>query len=54
MDERFEIYQNDNGEFRGRLVRANGENVVDAREKQGTEAGFPGAADSAPDKNAQQ
>ena len=32
MEEKFEIYQNDNGEFRGRLIRANGETVTDPRE----------------------
>jgi uncharacterized protein YegP (UPF0339 family) len=32
IDTRFELYQNDNGEFRGKLVRADGSTIIDARE----------------------
>jgi uncharacterized protein YegP (UPF0339 family) len=55
IDTRFEIYQNQTGEYRGRLVRANGQTVVDSREyskgqKNEIDASDPARAKSNNDK----
>ncbi len=47
MEAEFELYENNNGEYRGRLVRADGQTIVDSREYYKAEANVTNSIKSA-------